>query len=178
MAKIVRGKGKGVLVNHTFGPVGIPKNPQVQSVKSAVAAKNMQYPGQKMGLSLQEVKNFVDNQVKAKGYSETLSVGLNSIKIDLPGDAGFILGIAFNAPIDAGTGSPAPVNGLFDFNVNNTIVHESIDCVFATNGAQGALYLQPYFGVNMPLAGQDTVKLNLTAATAPTTNLNIIVYYK
>jgi len=125
-----------------------------------------QYPGQKLGMSLQQTRDFVDSQIKSIGISQAIAVGINEIKIQLPGDAAYFLGIAFDQSIGA----------AFTLNVNNTIVHENIVVIFATVGNTGGLGQQPYFGVNMPVSGQDSIKLTINSAVAVT--LNTLIYYK
>jgi len=132
------------------------------------SAQAQQYPGQKLGMSLQQTRDFVESQIKSIGITQQISVGQNEIKITLPGDAAYFLGLGFNETFLA----------AFTLNVNNTIVHENIALIFATVGINGGLGQQPYFGVNMPVSGQDSIKLIIGSAVTPINPSNILVYYK
>lgn len=125
-----------------------------------------QYPGQRLGMSMEQAKKFVQNQVKSIGLKTALVIGPNSDKIVLPGDASIFIGLGFNKAIDC----------EFTLNVNQSIIHESIGTEFATVGNTGGLGIQPYFPVNIPVTGNDTIKLDFQSTVA--TTLKTLVYYK
>jgi hypothetical protein len=55
-------------------------------------------PGQRMGLTIEQVTEYIARQKKAQGYNETISAGDNTSlrDVELPGDARVLLGFAFN----------------------------------------------------------------------------------
>lgn len=125
-----------------------------------------QYPGQRLGMSIEQAKKFVQNQVKSVGLKTALIIGPNSDKIQLPGDASIFVGIGFNKAIDA----------EFTLTVNQGIIHQDIGTEFATVGNTGGLGIQPYFPVNIPVSGNDTIKLDFNSTVA--TTLKTLIYYK
>lgn len=126
------------------------------------------YPGQRLGMTLDQAKQYVQNQVKSIGLKTAMIVGPVNDKIQLPGDASILVGIAFD---------PAGVNDIaFTLNVNQSIIHEDIGTVFATAGNVGGLGIQPFFPVNIPVTGNDTIKLDFNSAWAG--NLRTLIYYK
>jgi hypothetical protein len=130
------------------------------------AGTEQSYPGQKLGMSLQETKHFVQNQIKSIGLKTALVVGTVTDKIQLPGDAAIFVGIGFDKLVDAD----------FTLTVNQGIIHESIGTAFATVGNAGGLGIQPYFPVNMPVSGNDTIKIDFVSNFAG--NLRTLIYYK
>lgn len=124
------------------------------------------YPGQKLGMSLDQAKNFVQQQIKSIGLKTALIVGPVSDKIQLPGDAAYFVGLAFDSFPDV----------EFTLNVNQLIVHNNIGVIFAAAGIGGGLGIQPYFPVNMPVTGNDTIKLDFNSNF--TGNLRTLIYYK
>lgn len=130
------------------------------------AGTEQQYPGQKLGMTLEETKRFVQQQIKSIGLRTAMVVGPVSDKIQLPGDAAIFVGIGFSAPIDA----------EFTLTVNQGIIHESIGVVFATVGNNGGLGIQPYFPVGIPVSGNDTIKLDFVSNFVGV--LKTMIYYK
>lgn len=130
------------------------------------SGQDIQYPGQRLGMTLEETKSFVQNQIKSIGLKTAIVIGPNSDKIQLPGDASIFVGLGFSDPIDA----------EFTLTVNQGIIHESLGVKFAAVGSTGGLGIQPYFPVNIPVAGNDTIKLEFNSAVIAT--LKTLVFYK
>lgn len=126
------------------------------------------YPGQKLGMSLEQAKQFVQNQVKSIGMKTAIVIGQNFDKIQLPGDASIFIGLAFDLFV---------TDIEFTLNVNQSVIHENIATTFATAGFNGGLGIQTYFPVNMPVTGNDTIKLDFVSGTF-TGNFRTIIYYK
>jgi hypothetical protein len=136
-------------------------------LKKPGAGTDTQYPGKALGMSLEQVKKFVQNQPKSIGDRINLVVGVNpNFKIQLPGDASYFIGIGFNVLLDAD----------FTLNVNQTVIHQNIGTEFATVGFNGGLGMQTFYPVGMPVAGNDTIKLDFNSTVAET--LKILIYYK
>lgn len=76
-----------------------------QLVNNAAFGKtNSAYPGQNMGLSLDNVKKLVDNARKIQGTVFTSAIGTVTPSIQLPATAKYIVGIVFGgAPIQSDT---------------------------------------------------------------------------
>jgi nucleosome binding factor SPN SPT16 subunit len=68
------------------------------------------FPGTQGGLSIEQVREFIQNQKRVTGVSFTTAVGTTAVNIELPGDARLLLGIAFENPQSGDT---------FDLSINN-----------------------------------------------------------
>jgi len=130
------------------------------------AGNDTQYPGKSLGFTLEETKKYVQNQIKSIGKTTALAVGPNNEKIQLPGDASIFVGIGFSTPLDA----------EFTLTINQGIIHENLGVIFATVGNTGGLGIQPYFPVNIPVAGNDTIKLDFNSAVA--SQIKTLIFYK
>ena len=64
---------------------------------SAFGKTNNAYPGQNMGLSLEQVKQLVNEAKKIQGTSFNTAIGTVTPSIQLPATAKFIKGIIFQA---------------------------------------------------------------------------------
>lgn len=134
-----------------------------QSVNAAAFGKtNNAYPGQNMGLSLEQVKKLVDESKKIQGTSFISSVGTVTPSIQLPATAKFIKGIIFS-----GTIAPADT---FDLLINE---ERAIATGSATSFSQQSGKPQlGYYEFVRPVASATAVNLNYTSATAA----NVILF--
>ena len=124
-----------------------------------------QFPGTAGGMSMDQVREFIMNQKRAKGFSFTTSIGNNDVKIDLPGDARLMLGFAFEIPNNGDT---------FDMEVNNDkvidnaseLMHSS-QVLFASGG------LRNFIEYLYPLDSKQTINFNYRAGASFDQNLTI-----
>lgn len=134
-----------------------------QSVNAAAFGKtNNAYPGQNMGLSLEQVKKLVDESKKIQGTSFISSVGTVTPSIQLPATAKFIKGIIFSGTIAAAD--------TFDLLINE---ERAIATGSATSFSQQSGKPQlGYYEFVRPVASATAVNLNYTSATAA----NVILF--
>lgn len=117
------------------------------------ASGSSQFPGTQKGLNRQQVSDFIKDQPRRKGFRVSGGAGSTvSFKLDIPGNARFLYGLAAGGLIDAD----------FTLEVNNEIVWESIAGNFLVFGATE----QDYYAVNRPLSGNDQVTLKVTGISA------------
>lgn len=122
-----------------------------------------QFPGTQKGQTMEQVREFIKNQVRRTGFRFSGGTSPSTFKIELPGDSRFLYGVAF-------------LNDTFgtcEMKINNEVVIEDTDTGFMQFG----LTEQDYFAVNRPLSGSDTINLILTG-DAPYVNEPFVVYYK
>ena len=134
-----------------------------QSVNAAAFGKtNNAYPGQNMGLSLEQVKKLVDESKKIQGTSFISSVGTVTPSIQLPATAKFIKGIIFS-----GTIAPADTFDLL-INEERAIATGSVTSFSQQTGKPQL----GYYEFVRPVASATAVNLNYTSATAA----NVILF--
>lgn len=137
--------------------------------KAGYVPTNTAYPGQNMGLSLDQVKELVENATKAVGTSFVSVAGTTSPKIQFPSNAKYILGIAV-AGIAAGN-----VSDTMSMKVNNEDVLQ--DCsAFAFASKAGAPAIDPYYPLWRPVGGSTSIELDYTSA-AGGDNLVFTIFY-
>lgn len=115
-------------------------------------------PGDMMGLTVEQVQQYIKRQKKCKGFSQALVIGdNNTIRISLPGTARVLLGFAINwKRLPAGQTQPS---GNATFKVNNEIVIEDTDIFF-----YGPDYTdEEYYFIPRPLSGNDDITMTLKA---------------
>jgi len=122
-----------------------------------------QFPGQQKGKSIEEVRAFIREQVRRKGFRFTGGTTSVKFNIDLTGDACFLWGVAFlNNTF-----------GICQLTINNEVVIEDTDTGFLQFG----LTEQDYFAVNRPLSGTDKISITIVGDAAYQDE-PFIVYYK
>lgn len=141
------------------------KNLARQVVQSSSFGKtNSAYPGQNMGLSLDQVKSLVDNAKKVQGVSFTTAIGTVTPNIQLPATAKMIKGFTF-------AGSYLNTDS-FDLLVNEEKV-VSTGSVQAY-GANTGKPLQGYFELARPVASSTAITLNYTSSAANTVLFQVV----
>lgn len=141
------------------------KNLARQVVKTASIGKtNSAYPGQNMGLTLDEVKQFVDNAKKVIGVSFTTAIGTVTPNVQLPSTAKLIKGFCF-------AGSPLPTD-TFNLLINEERV-VSTGSVEAFESSTGKPLLG-YFELMRPVASATAVTLEYTSTGANTVIFQIV----
>lgn len=129
------------------------------------------YPGKNMGMTLQQVQEFIRCQKRSRGYEFDLSVGDNpNLYVDLSGSADLLLGLAIAVRDDDYTSTL--YNGTVDLQVNNDIVIESHPLRLLTY----KFIEDEYYFFPRPLSGSDDIKLNIRNVTDAQI-LDVVMYY-
>lgn len=149
---------------------------QMTAVKKSVAVKrgvtgkfpggsalDPQFPGQQNGASVQQVRDYIKQQVRRKGFRFSGSTAPLEFQLQISGSAKFLFGIAW---LGASFGT-------FSMMINNEQVIETTDTGFFRFGQTE----QDYYAVNRPLSGSDDIKITVTGDAAYT-NEAFVVYYK
>ena len=123
---------------------------------SAFGKTNNAYPGQNMGLSLEQVKQLVNEAKKIQGTSFNTAIGTVTPSIQLPATAKFIKGIIFS-----GTTDPADT---FDLLINE---ERAISTGSVTSFQQQTGKPQiGYYEFMRPVASATAINLNYTSVVA------------
>lgn len=133
---------------------------------SSYGKTNSAYAGQNMGLTLDQVKQMVDNARKVIGTSFTTTVGTVTPNIQLPATAKLIKGFVFS-------GAPL-VTDTFDLLVNEEKI-VSTGSVNSFQSQTGKPQLG-YFELSRPVASSTAVQLNYTSTAAGNTVIFQVVY--
>jgi len=120
---------------------------------AAFGKTNSAYPGQNMGKSLEQIKDFVANAEKIVGVTFTSSAGTTTPNIILPATAKFIKGFVFSNVL---------VTDTFDLLINEerAIANGS---AFAFNSDNGKPSKKSYFDFVRPVASSTSITLNYTS---------------
>ncbi len=129
---------------------------------SAFGKTNNAYPGQNMGLSLEQVKRLVDEAKKIQGTTFISAIGSVTPSIQLPATAKFIKGIIFSGTIAAAD--------TFDLLINEERAI-STGSVTAFSQQTGKPQLG-YYEFVRPVASATAINLNYTSAVAA----NVILF--
>jgi hypothetical protein len=123
---------------------------------SAFGKTNNAYPGQNMGLSLQQVKRLVDEANKVQGTSFISAIGTVTPSIQLPATAKFIKGIIFSGTTAA--------SDTFDLLINEerAIATGSVTSFQQQTGKPQL----GYYEFLRPVASATAINLNYTSNTA------------
>jgi len=128
-----------------------------------------QFPGVEPGMSIDQVRQVIRNQKRARGFRQALSAGAsNSFSIELTGTARVFLG--FSITFEDGL-APASLPDSFSITINNEIVILNVFPQFFTQKFMD----DEYYFIPRPLSGQDTIVVDWNA---PDTSIaHLIVYY-
>jgi hypothetical protein len=133
---------------------------------SAFGKTNNAYPGQNIGLSLEQVKKLVDNAKKIQGIAFNTAIGTITPTIQLPATAKYIVGFLFS-----GTTAPADT---FDLLINE---ERAINTGSVTSFEQQTGKPQiGYYEFLRPVASATAVNLNYTSLVAANVVLFSIWY--
>lgn len=125
-------------------------------------------PGDRMGLDIQQVQNYIKRQKRCKGQSYDLGAGTNDdLQVQLPGTARVWLGFVFAFSKLAGV-----IEGNVSLVINNEIVVENVFAEFYGKDFTD----EEYYFMPRPLSGQDDIKFKVTGVT-DTYTLNVNAYY-
>jgi len=124
--------------------------------------------------SVDEVRDLIKKQRRAKGYSLTAPTGTTSFNLQLSGTARILLGLELGSFI---AGSDSYVRGFqrissVTFKVNNEIILDQVHPNFLTNYGNDSEMMQ----LPRPLSGTDEITIELTNPSA-TEVASLIIYY-
>lgn len=144
------------------------KNIAAASVASAAYTKtNTAYPGQNLGMSLNDVKKLVENAEKVTGTSFTTVLGTATPNVQLPSTAKLIKGFSI-----AGTINPADT---FDLLINEErAISQGAAFAFYATAAKPAV--KNYFDFVRPVASATAITINYNSAVAGNQIVLHIVY--
>lgn len=145
----------------------------VQKIKTPTGVKLRQRPdknvrpGDRVGLTDEQVQDLIRQSKRVKGQSYDLSVGSNeNLSVQLPGTSYMLLGFVF-----AFSGANPP-SGNAKLTINNEIVVDSSFVEFF-----GSDYTdEEYYFIPRPLSGQDDIKFSVNDVDLEYT-LNVNYYY-
>ena len=133
---------------------------------AAIGKTNTAYPGQNMGLSLNQIKDLVEAAPKVVGTTFTSVAGTIQPNVQIPATAKYILGFTF-------AGTPAGTD-QFDLLINEerAIDNGAVECYEAQAGKP----LEGYFPFIRPVAGATAINLNYTSLAGGQTIIFQITY--
>lgn len=118
-------------------------------------------PGQKLGMTIQEVKDFIKAQKRIKGFSFDVVAGDNTgLQVQLPGTAKVLLGII----CFPGTTATAGSNEI-ELKINNEIAIEQTPARFLSADVTDSDFIY----LPRPLSGNDDISININGVIAPDT---------
>lgn len=140
---------------------------QARKVTTAAAygKTNSAYPGQNMGQTLEQVKQFVDNAEKIIGITFTSAAGTVTPNIQLPATAKYIKGFVFSNPASTDT---------FDLLINEerAIATGSANAFAVGTGKPN----KSYYDFIRPVASATAIQLNYTSIAGGVTIVLQVIY--
>jgi hypothetical protein len=134
--------------------------------RAAFGKTNSAHPGQNMGLTLDDVKQLVDEAPKVVGTTFTSAAGTVNPNVQIPATAKYIIGFTFG-------GAPVATD-IFDLLINE---ERAIDNGAVTAFAVGAgKPVEAYFPFFRPVAGATAINLNYTSLAGGATVIFQIHY--
>ncbi len=132
-----------------------------------------QFPGAQNGLTVDQIREIIQNQPRQFGLTTQVAAGNNPIQgIKLPGDSRLLLGINWNSvQVTAATDT-------YNFSVNNNKIVQNVPALLNSTGigSNGITFAEkPYVPLMQPLSGQDTFEMDYTAG-APGT-VQFVIWY-
>ena len=133
-----------------------------------------QFPGMQTGASISQVRDYIKQQRRVKGYTFNVTSGQTQQNLNLSGTARQLLGILL-IPINPGTDNF--IQGFqniteISFKVNNEIILESLNPTFLTNFAND----NEFISIPRPLSGTDQITISFNNPGA-TETCAIALYY-
>lgn len=128
---------------------------------------NTAHPGQNMGLTLDQVRDLVENGVKAMGVSFVTAAGSVTPNIQLPATAKYIVGFAFS-------NQNIPTDDVFTLLINEEQTHQNAGAWNYTIKFGGDN--EAYFRFFRPVAGSTSVQMNYTSVAGGNANVLTIFY--
>lgn len=166
---------KNIEIKRTFGKSPkFAKRPGVGTFNSKFGKQDMQFPGQG-GMfpateSIEEIRQFIKNQKRLKGYNFNVSGGASSFPLDISGEARVLLGLSILALENFDDPNLQP--DTFTLTINNEIVINQTHPGFLS-----PLFMdEEYYQFLRPLSGQDDISVTFTNPN-PAQNVSLAVYY-
>lgn len=128
------------------------------------------YPGKRMGLTPEEVQEYIQRQKKSQGYEVSIATGDNNSlrNVELPGDARVMLGFALDFLDTAGN----PVTGKLKMELNNEVMIDDTNITFFdSNFTDSEYYFYP-----RPMSGQTKLKISVMGVANAYTLIANFVY--
>jgi hypothetical protein len=153
------------------GIKSLPTKPRkIQTARDLSKTNAPQYPGEQSGASLEQVREYVKNQKRVKGYRITADTGNTTQQVRLSGDARMLLGFSIllvPAQVTADT-----IPETFTMTINNeTVINQCSPKFFSPDFCDDEYYEFP-----RPLSGTDDITLYISNSNAAQA-VNIIFYY-
>lgn len=145
---------------------------ELQSIAGAIPPRNDRNvrPGDRMGLSVSEVQNYIKRQKRCKGSNYVLSTGDNDgLQVQLPGTARVWLGFVIE-PTNFEDGTIP--EGLLSLIINNEVVIEDVYINFFGKDFTD----EEYYFIPRPLSGQDDISFRVKGVDSAYT-LRVNNYY-
>ncbi len=128
------------------------------------------YPGKRLGLTPEQVQDFIKRQKRCLGKSFELVTGANdNLEINLPGTAYMLLGWAIE---ETALGAGNTANGDLKVRLNNEVMVEGVHWEFFGKDFTD----EEYYFIPRPLSGQDSFSFAINGVT-DTWTAKIIFYY-
>lgn len=128
-------------------------------------------PGDRMGLDIKQVQNYIKRQKRCKGESYALATGDNTdLAVQLPGTARVWLGFVFSFSAVKNVGGL--VVGNVSLVINNEVVIENVFVDFYGKDFTD----EEYYFIPRPLSGQDDIRFTVKGVE-DTYTLNVNSYY-
>ena len=128
-------------------------------------------PGGRMGLTVEQIQQYIQKQKKSQGYNVTVSTGSNTSlsNVELPGTARVMLGFAFT--FTELTDPAAEITGRMTMKLNNEImIDETLITMFGAGFTDEEYYFFP-----RPLSGNDKLEIQIDGViTAYSLNGNFV----
>jgi len=129
-------------------------NPYRNVLENNIGLK--QFPGgDTLGLNLQQIRNLIKTQNRAKGFRFTLPLGASNFNIDISGTAKVFLGFIFGGS----TFTPI-ISDTFSLTINNEIIIQSGNTQAFSSSRD---IKSDYYWFPRPLSGTDEVTLSFQA---------------
>lgn len=133
-----------------------------------------QFPGMQTGASINQVRDYIKQQRRVKGYTFNVTSGQTQQNLQLSGTARQLLGILL-IPINPGTDNF--IQGFQEiteigFKVNNEIILETLNPTFLTNFAND----NEFIAIPRPLSGTDQITISFNNPGA-TETCAVALYY-
>jgi hypothetical protein len=134
-----------------------------------------QFPGLNWStnMTIEQVRNFIKNQKKSKGFFFTLPTGTTTEQIQLSGDARVLLGYNLIAVADTSPLTPSAFPREVTLQVNNEVIDNKAHGYFFSNFLKD----EEYASRPRPLDGQDDITLTFNNVELDPILLAVVFYY-
>lgn len=148
------------------------QNLELEAIAGRIRPRNDKNvrPGDRMGLTPEEVRNYIKRQKRCQGEKYDLSTGDNpGLQVQLPGTARVWLGFSV---LFTGVAGGVPPLGDMTLLINNEVVIDDVQVQFYSADFTD----EEYFFLPRPLSGQDDIEFTIKGVQDPYT-IHIVNYY-